>query len=164
TLFRSRFEQNIVPKLPFLRAQVIHNDANDWNVLVNEQDHSQIAGVIDFGDSVHTILIAEVAIACAYSILDTEDPIGAAAALTAGFHDFYPLLAEELDILFDLIAMRLVTSVTISASRRDWTDDNPYLAISEAPAWKLLEKLDAINPRFATAIFRKACGFDAVSG
>src|SRR5690606_31517213 len=67
--FLNRFEQNIVPKLPFLRAQVIHNDANDWNVLVNEQDHSQIAGVIDFGDSVHTILIAEVAIACAYSIL-----------------------------------------------------------------------------------------------
>lgn len=162
--FLNRFEQNIVPKLPFLRAQVIHNDANDWNVLVNEQDHSQIAGVIDFGDSVHTILIAEVAIACAYSILGTEDPIGAAAALTAGFHENYPLLAEELEILFDLIAMRLVTSVTISASRRDWTDDNPYLAISEAPAWELLEKLDAMNPRFATAILRKACGFDAVSG
>jgi 4-aminobutyrate aminotransferase-like enzyme/murein DD-endopeptidase MepM/ murein hydrolase activator NlpD len=93
-----------------------------------------------------------------------EDPIGAAAALAAGFHEKYPLKAEEIDLLFDLIAMRLVTSVTFSASRHDKTDDNPYLAISEAPAWRLLEKMDAMNPRFATAILRKACGFDAIEG
>jgi 4-aminobutyrate aminotransferase-like enzyme/Ser/Thr protein kinase RdoA (MazF antagonist) len=162
--FIVRFENHVAPKLSRLRAQVIHNDANDWNVLVSKGDHEQIAGLIDFGDAVHTVLIAEVAIACAYSILDMEDPIGAAAALAAGFHEKYPLKAEEIDLLFDLIAMRLVTSVTFSASRHDKTDDNPYLAISEAPAWRLLEKMDAMNPRFATAILRKACGFDAIEG
>jgi 4-aminobutyrate aminotransferase-like enzyme/Ser/Thr protein kinase RdoA (MazF antagonist) len=162
--FIVRFENHVAPKLSRLRAQVIHNDANDWNVLVSKSDHEQIAGLIDFGDAVHTVLIAEVAIACAYSILDMEDPIGAAAALAAGFHEKYPLKAEEIDLLFDLIAMRLVTSVTFSASRHDKTDDNPYLAISEAPAWRLLEKMDAMNPRFATAILRKACGFDAIEG
>ena len=162
--FIVRFENHVAPKLSRLRAQVIHNDANDWNVLVSKSDHEQIAGLIDFGDAVHTVLIAEVAIACAYSILDMEDPIGAAAALAAGFHEKYPLKAEEIDVLFDLIAMRLVTSVTFSASRHDKTDDNPYLAISEAPAWRLLEKMDAMNPRFATAILRKACGFDAIEG
>lgn len=162
--FIVRFENHVAPKLSRLRAQVIHNDANDWNVLVSKSDHEQIAGLIDFGDAVHTVLIAEVAIACAYSILDMEDPIGAAAALAAGFHEKYPLKAEEIDVLFDLIAMRLVTSVTFSASRHDKTDDNPYLAISEAPAWRLLEKMDAMNPRFATAVLRKACGFDAIEG
>ncbi|WP_176073432.1 aminotransferase class III-fold pyridoxal phosphate-dependent enzyme [Brucella intermedia] len=162
--FLARFERDVAPKLPLLRAQVIHNDANDWNVLVDSRDNERIAGLIDFGDSVHTVLIAEVAIACAYSILDMDDPIGAAAALAAGFHAKYPLLPQEIDLLFDLIAMRLVTSVTLSASRREKTDDNPYLAISEAPAWRLLHKLDAMNPRFATAILRKACGFDAVEG
>jgi 4-aminobutyrate aminotransferase-like enzyme/Ser/Thr protein kinase RdoA (MazF antagonist) len=162
--FIARFETAVEPTLSRLRAQVIHNDANDWNVLVDEQDSQKISGIIDFGDAVHTVLIAEVAIACAYSILDMDDPIGAAAALAAGFHEKYPLQAEELDVLFDLIAMRLVTSVTFSASRRDRTDDNPYLAISEAPAWRLLEKMDAMNPRLATAILRKACGFEAVSG
>ncbi len=162
--FIERFETLVEPKLSRLRAQVIHNDANDWNVLVDEHNHQRISGVIDFGDAVHTVLIAEVAIACAYSILDMEDPIGAAAALAAGFHEKYPLQAEEIDILFDLIAMRLVTSVTFSASRHDQTDDNPYLAISEAPAWRLLEKMDAMNPRFATAVLRKACGLDAVDG
>ncbi|MCV9907581.1 aminotransferase class III-fold pyridoxal phosphate-dependent enzyme [Brucella sp. HL-2] len=162
--FITRFETLIEPKLAGLRAQVIHNDANDWNVLVDNKDNEKIAGLIDFGDAVHTVLIAEVAIACAYSALDMEDPIGAAATLASGFHEKYPLKAEEIDLLFDLIAMRLVTSVTVSASRREKTDDNPYLAISEAPAWRLLEKMDAMNPRFATAILRKACGFDAIDG
>ncbi len=162
--FITRFEKSVAPKLPTLRAQVIHNDANDWNVLVDKNDNEKIAGLIDFGDAVHTVLIAEVAIACAYAALDMDDPIGAAAALTAGFHEKHPLKPEEIDLLFDLIAMRLVTSVTFSASRHDKTDDNPYLAISEAPAWRLLEKMDAMNPRFATAILRKACGFDAIDG
>lgn len=162
--FITRFENFVAPKLAGLRAQVIHNDANDWNVLVDNDNHEKIAGLIDFGDAVHTVLIAEVAIACAYAALDTQDPIGAAAALTEGFHERYPLQGEEIDLLFDLIAMRLVTSVTFSASRREKTEDNPYLAISEAPAWRLLEKMDAMNPRFATAILRKACGFDAIDG
>ncbi|MBB4094957.1 aminotransferase class III-fold pyridoxal phosphate-dependent enzyme [Brucella pecoris] len=162
--FLVRFERDVAPKLPLQRAQVIHSDANDWNVLVDPQDNERIAGLIDFGDAVHTVLVAEVAIAAAYSILDMDDPIGAAAALAAGFHAKYPLLPQEIDLIFDLIAMRLVTSVTLSASRREKTGDNPYLAISEAPAWRLLHKLDAMNPRFATAILRKACGFDAVDG
>lgn len=160
--FITRFETLVEPKLANLRAQVIHNDANDWNILVDNQDHEKIAGLIDFGDAVHTVLIAEVAIACAYAALDTQDPMGAAAALASGFHEKYPLKAEEIDLLYDLIAMRLVTSVTFSASRHDQTADNPYLAISEAPAWRLLEKMDAMNPHFATAILRKACGFDAI--
>jgi len=54
--------------------------------------------------------------------------------------------------------------VTISASRRSHTDGNPYLAISEKPAWTLLRKLDAMNPRLATAILRHACGFEAAPG
>lgn len=162
--FIARFEQTVQPKLASLRAQVIHNDANDWNILVDAETAGNVTGFIDFGDAVHTVLIAEVAIASAYAILDMDDPIGAAAALVAGFHEKYPLQAQELDVLFNLIAMRLVISVTFSASRQDQTDDNPYLAISEAPAWRLLEQLDSMNPRLATGILRKACGFDAIEG
>jgi 4-aminobutyrate aminotransferase-like enzyme/Ser/Thr protein kinase RdoA (MazF antagonist) len=161
--FLKRFA-TIAPQLATLRAAVIHNDANDWNVLVDPADHDRISGLIDFGDALHAPLIAEVAIAAAYAGLDHADPIGAAAAIARGFHTEYPLLEEEIDLLYDLIALRLVTSVTISASRRSHTDDNPYLAISERPAWALLRKLDRMNPRFATAILRKACGFEAAPG
>ncbi|MFC0805613.1 aminotransferase class III-fold pyridoxal phosphate-dependent enzyme [Ensifer sp. P24N7] len=162
--FLDRFDERVAPRLPMLRSAVIHNDANDWNVLIDEDDHDRISGIIDFGDALYAPVIAEVAIAAAYAGLDHPDPIGAAAAIASGYHAEYPLLEEEVDLLFDLIAMRLVTSVTISASRRAHTADNPYLAISERPAWALLRKLDAMNPRFSTAILRKACGFETVAG
>ncbi len=161
--FLTRFAA-IAPRLAMLRAAVIHNDANDWNVLVDNGDADRISGLIDFGDALHAPVIAEVAIAAAYAGLDHADPIGAAAAIASGFHAEYPLQEEEVDLLYDLIAIRLVTSVTISASRRSHTQDNPYLAISERPAWTLLRKLDRMNPRFATAILRKACGFEAAPG
>ncbi|MBP1860186.1 aminotransferase class III-fold pyridoxal phosphate-dependent enzyme [Rhizobium herbae] len=162
--FLARFETVVEPKLPKLRSTVIHNDANDWNVLVADDDHDRIAGLIDLGDALYAPVIAEVAIAAAYAGLDHADPIGAAAAIVRGFHAEYPLLEEEIDLLFDLIAMRLVTSVTISASRHAHTGGNPYLAISEKPAWTLLRKMDAMNPRFATVILRHACGFEAAPG
>ncbi|KQY13012.1 hypothetical protein ASE23_21115 [Rhizobium sp. Root73] len=162
--FLARFETAVEPKLPKLRSTVIHNDANDWNVLVADDDHDRIAGLIDLGDALYAPIIAEVAIAAAYAGLDHADPIGAAADIARGFHAEYPLLEEEIDLLFDLIAMRLVTSVTISASRHAHTGGNPYLAISEKPAWTLLRKLDAMNRQFATAILRQACGFEATPG
>ncbi|WP_457581224.1 aminotransferase class III-fold pyridoxal phosphate-dependent enzyme [Ensifer canadensis] len=162
--FLVRFAKSVEPRLATLRSAVTHNDANDWNVLVDKSDHDRISGLIDFGDALYAPVIAEVAIAAAYAGLDHPDPIGATAAIASGFHAEYPLLEEEVDLLFDLIAMRLVTSVTISASRRAHTADNPYLAISEKPAWTLLRKLDRMNPRFATAILRKACGFEAAPG
>ena len=161
--FLKRFEA-LAPRLATLRAAVIHNDANDWNVLVDAQDADRICGLIDLGDALHAPVIAEIAIAAAYAGLDHADPIGAAAEIAKGFHAEYPLLEEEIELLYDLIAIRLVTSVTISASRRSHTDDNPYLAISERPAWELLRKLDRMNPRFATAILRQACGFEAAPG
>lgn len=162
--FIARFETLVAPKLGTLRSGVIHNDANDWNVLVGNDNHDVIAGLIDFGDALYTPVIAEVAIAAAYAGLDHGAPISAAAAIAKGFHKYYPLREEELNLLYDLIAMRLVTSVTISASRHAEAEDNPYLAISEKPAWDFLRKLDRMEPLFATAILRKACGFDAVSG
>lgn len=162
--FLDRFDAIVAPRLPGLRAQVIHNDANDWNVLVDPDRPERVSGLIDFGDALHSVLIAEVAVASAYAMLDVEDPIGAAGRLAAGFHAEYPLRQEEVDLLFDLIVMRLVISVTLSAARRDQAGDNPYLAVSEAPAWRLLRRMDAMNARFATAILRHACGFDAVSG
>jgi 4-aminobutyrate aminotransferase-like enzyme/Ser/Thr protein kinase RdoA (MazF antagonist) len=162
--FLDRFDAVVAPRLPGLRAQVVHNDANDWNVLVDPERPERVSGLIDFGDALHSPVIAEVAVASAYAMLDVEDPIGAAARLAAGFHAEYKLREEEVDLLFDLIAMRLVISVTLSAARRGQTGDNPYLSVSEAPAWRLLRRMDAMNARFATAILRHACGFDSVPG
>lgn len=160
--FLDRFDQDIAPRLNGLRAQVIHNDANDWNVLVDPNDPTRVTGLIDFGDAQHAPLVAELAVACAYAIMDSPDPLGSAQILIAAFHAEYPLEEPEIDLLFDLIMARLVISVSISSTRKDQLAQNPYLAISEAPAWTLLRRMAAMNRCFAIAILRKACGFDAV--
>src|SRR5580692_5894164 len=60
-----------------------------------------------------------------------------------------------------LIGMRLAVSVTNSAHRKSLVPDDPYITISEAPAWEALQKLAAIHPRFAHYTFRDACGLPA---
>jgi 4-aminobutyrate aminotransferase-like enzyme/Ser/Thr protein kinase RdoA (MazF antagonist) len=162
--FLNRFEAGVAAKLAGLRAQVIHGDANDNNLLVDGAVGQRIVGLIDFGDAIHSATIGELAVAGAYAILDQPAPIDVAGAIAAGYHRVYPVQSEEVDLLFDLMAMRLVTSVTLSASRRDRVKDNAYLNISEAPAWAMLERMRAMDPALATGMLRHACGFEAAPG
>ncbi|GAB2179065.1 aminotransferase class III-fold pyridoxal phosphate-dependent enzyme [Dongia sp. agr-C8] len=162
--FLERFETKVAPRLARLRAQVIHGDANDNNLLVDGAVGQRIVGLIDFGDAIHSATIGELAVAGAYAILDQPAPIDVAGTIAAGYHQVHPLQSEELDLLFDLMAMRLVTSVTLSASRRDRVKDNAYLNISEAPAWAMLGRMRAMDPALATGMLRHACGFEAAPG
>ena len=161
--FLQRFEARVAPSLSRLRAQVIHGDANDNNLLADEAGQ-RVTGLFDFGDAIHSATIGELAVACAYAILDDAEPLEVAGRIAAAYHDAFPLQPAEIDLLFDLIAMRLVTSVTLSASRRERVKDNAYLNISEAPAWTMLERLAAMDPALATGILRHACGFEAAPG
>ncbi|MGQ3072955.1 MAG: aminotransferase class III-fold pyridoxal phosphate-dependent enzyme [Ferrovibrionaceae bacterium] len=159
--FLDRWDDRIGPALMSCRAGVIHNDANDHNLLVAG---GVVTGIIDFGDAIHAPLVGELAIACAYAILGQADPLAAAGRIAAAYHREMPLTDDEIGILFDLIAMRLVTSVTISASRRGRQDDSGYLTVSEADGWAMLRRLGAIDPGIATAVLRKACGLEAAAG
>ena len=162
--FLRLYESEVVPALPALRRSVIYGDANDYNVLVSPAwpQPRKITGLVDFGDMHHSVTIAELAIAAAYAMLGEENPLEAAARVVAGYHAALPLTENELAVLFPLIAMRLAVSVTNSAHRKSLVPDDPYVTISEAPAWVALERLEKIHPRFAHYTFRAACGFPPV--
>ena len=158
--FLLQFEIDALPILPTLRCSVIHNDANDYNILVNEAEENrprQVVSVIDFGDIVHTCTICELAIATTYAMLDKADPLAAAASVVAGYYEAFPLTEAELFVLYPLICMRLCVSVVNSAYQQQVEPHNDYLRISERPAWRLLEQLVDIHPRFAHYTFRSAC-------
>src|SRR5882757_4746891 len=57
---------------------------------------------------------------------------------------------------------RLAVSVTNSTHCKTLKPDDPYVTVSEAPAWEALERLEKIHPRFADYTFRSACGFPPV--
>jgi 4-aminobutyrate aminotransferase-like enzyme/Ser/Thr protein kinase RdoA (MazF antagonist) len=140
-----------------LRFSVIHNDANDYNILVNEAEH-RVTAILDYGDVVYTAAVCELAVALAYVMLDKPDPIGAAAQAVAAYHETYPLTEPEIDVLFTLAVTRLCSSVCYAAKQTRDAPDNEYLNISNAPAWALLEKLSNVPIEWPTRVFRYACG------
>lgn len=130
----------LAPALPPLRHGVIHNDANDHNVLVAD-DGASISGLLDLGDSIWSPLVTELAVAAAYAALQTEDPFATIEDVRRGFEEALRLADDERTILVELIALRLATSVALSAHQSRLDPDDPYLTVSEAPAWELLELL-----------------------
>jgi len=124
-----------------LRHGVIHNDANDNNVLVAD-DARSISGLLDLGDSVYSVVVNELAVAAAYAALDAPDPMAVIAAVRRGFERELPLTADEAAAVLDLVALRLCTSVALSAHQSRLAPDDAYLTISERPAWELLATLE----------------------
>jgi len=163
----ARFDAVVSPALPGLRRAVVHGDANDHNVLVDAGDRTRpderfvhVCGLLDFGDLVHSVVVAEAAVAAAYVVMQSGDPVGAVCDLVAGFHSENPLTEAELDVLWTLVLARLSLSGVHAAAQSAQRPDDPYLVVSEGPAWRALESLLAINLRHALYRLRDACGFD----
>lgn len=151
------YTQNIQPAFAEVRSSIIHNDANDYNVLVNK---GVVRSLIDLGDMLYTPTINELAIAAAYAMMGHADPLSALVSMVRGYHSILPLTQKELDLLFPLIQTRLAVSVTNSAIQKRLRPDDPYVVISEKPAWALLEKLEKIPPRLAYYHFLETCGLE----
>ncbi len=155
--FLALFETEVEPRLRALPRGAIHNDANDYNLLVD--DKGDVSGILDFGDMVEGPLVAEAANAAAYCMLDERDPLRAARLVVSGYHEKRPLGEDELSVLFPLIATRLAMSVSISARQFRDEPDKEYLRVSEAGAWRLLSWIRQQPERLGRYALRDACGF-----
>jgi 4-aminobutyrate aminotransferase-like enzyme/Ser/Thr protein kinase RdoA (MazF antagonist) len=144
-----------------LRFSVIHNDANDYNVLVGGDGphRNYVSAILDYGDVVHTATICNLAIALAYVMLGTSNPIGAAVPVIAAYQETFPLTEAEVEALYTLAVTRLCCSVCFAAKQTRAAPDNEYLNISNAPAWSLLEQLQEIPFEQPRNLFRLVCGF-----
>ncbi|WP_203258404.1 aminotransferase class III-fold pyridoxal phosphate-dependent enzyme [Hyunsoonleella ulvae] len=155
--FFQQFEAMVRPHFPELRQQIIHNDANEWNVLVTEH---AVSGIIDFGDIAQSFLINEVAVALTYVCYDKEDPLRWASVFLKAYHKVLPLKPLEIELLYYLIAARLCISVCNSAYAKQENPTNTYASVSEVSAWGMLYRWLAIGPIKATNSFKEAVGFE----
>ena len=148
-----------------VRRSALHGDLNDFNVLVDgEDDAGRVAGVIDFGDMVHSYAVAEVAIAVAYAVLDHDDPLAAAAAIVRGYHGVRRLTDDDVAVLFGLVQLRLCASVAIAAHQQPQRPADEYLSISQQPIRRTLPLLAGIHPDAAEENLRQACGLEIAHG
>ncbi len=160
TYFQNRFLE-ILPRLNNLNKGVIHNDINDNNIIVSQNlSYPEVKAIIDYGDSIYTSQINNLAITIAYAIMDKSDPLQAAIQIVRGYHSVFQIDEEELNLLYDLIAMRLVISLTKSAINKSKEPENAYLLISEESAIDLLKKWHELNNTLVTYSFRNACGLN----
>ena len=141
-----RFEELVLPALPSLRSQVIHNDVNPGNVLVSDGDVRTVAGVIDFGDMLRAPLIIDVAIAASY--LREGEALAVIRSFLAGFESVTTLEPVEHKLLYDLVRMRLATTVAILHWRAQARSaDDPYLekALTERGAERFLGQISSLG-------------------
>lgn len=149
---------NLIPKLNNLPSQLIHNDANDNNIVIA---NGKVISLIDFGDVIVAPKICGLAVACAYSINNFSDPIYDLLPLVRGYHLENPLGSDELEILFDLIKHRVATSITMAAIQSNADPSNKYLLISQDRFAELIKVLNSTDANLSWFRFRSICGYEA---
>jgi 4-aminobutyrate aminotransferase-like enzyme/Ser/Thr protein kinase RdoA (MazF antagonist) len=161
----ARFDAYVRPLLTELPRGAVHDDLNDYNVLVSGSLASgeglRITGIVDFGDMVHSFRIADLAIASAYMMLGADDPLDALSRVVRGYASVAAPREDELQALFGLSAMRLCVSACMAAHQRRLRPDNEYLDVSQAAIRATLPALARIPFQLATTVLRAAAGVEA---
>jgi Ser/Thr protein kinase RdoA (MazF antagonist) len=140
--FYEIYEKNTLPKSPHLRKSIIHNDVNEQNLLVAAHNPHQVSGLIDFGELQYGTHINELAITLAYALLGEDDINMAARRIIDGYTEVFLLEAEEMEVLPNLIAMRLIQSIIMTSNSAKDFPDNEYILVSQKPARKLLRRVE----------------------
>ncbi len=144
------FEQRVLPAFAGLRRQLIHSDANPENVLL-DADKLEVAGFIDFGDMLRAPLVVDVAVAASYLRDFGDDALQFILPFVAGYHSVTNLNEPELELLFDLVRARLVTTVSMlywRLSARSEDDAYRQSTLSrESGAQIFLARLDDLGRR-----------------
>ena len=157
-----RFDRHV--RLDQLPRRAVHADLNDYNVLVGgslrHPDAMRVSGIVDFGDMVHSYGVGDLAIAAAYMLLDSIDPLATLAALVRGHTSVSRLSEDELQALFGLSTLRLCASACIAAHQMRERPDNHYLDVSQAAIRRTLPTLANTPFGLATAVAREASGLE----
>ena len=137
------YEEHVVPVIPKMKKGVVHNDVNGLNILfdVGAADKCDFSGLIDFGDSVKTCYLFELAIMLAYGMCEKDNPVEFVGPMFRGYRDVFPLSAEELDCLYYAVLARLCQTAVNGEYRFTLEPWNTYLLTTPSQGWKLMNLL-----------------------
>jgi Ser/Thr protein kinase RdoA (MazF antagonist) len=114
------FDQIVVPRMGDLETQVIHGDYSPHNVVVDSRSDDFVAGVIDFGDTMHTAVIFDPAVCLANLLGRTATrPWRDASAFTVGYERERPIKDSELPLLPVAALARLTLRALITNWRAE---------------------------------------------
>lgn len=154
----SDFIENKLDALAGMRRQVIHNDFNPHNILIDVSSNS-VSGILDFGDIIESATVIDLSVALSYMIdIDKADPLENVLIYLSRYHIEIPLLNRELDLLFDLVKMRLAMILVISTWRASMhSDRHDYVMRNNLSSWFRLQALHRYDASLATKRFYQVC-------
>ena len=96
---------------------------------------------------IHAPLVGEVATGAAYQMAGTADPLAAAGEFVGAYHAILPLLAEEQEIVADLVTTRHLITVLISEWRSArYPENHAYIMRHNPAAWDALHLMADLSP------------------
>jgi 4-aminobutyrate aminotransferase-like enzyme/Ser/Thr protein kinase RdoA (MazF antagonist) len=162
TAVLDRFDNNVASGMSGLRGQIIHNDLTLDNVLLD--DAHRVSGIVDLGDTTHTALVCDLAIALVSLMWGRADPLEAAHVAISGYSSVTRLEEPEAAILSDLVCARLAALVLIANWRVDRYPENAdYITGNVDLAWRLLEQFDELGWPAVARHMETACCDPALS-
>ncbi|MGO9632406.1 MAG: aminotransferase class III-fold pyridoxal phosphate-dependent enzyme [Steroidobacteraceae bacterium] len=153
-----------MPALRSLRSQAIHGDCHGHNLLVDAEGVG-ISGILDFGDMIHAPLVFEPAVAMSELLSDDLAPLDALSLLLRGYSQRQPLEPADVEVLYDLIAGRLATTILVHAFRG--RQDDRGAAVLDRPAALAARSLDVLTQAgrdFLTKTWHDAADSTSPSG
>ena len=151
------YEKRIIGVKDDLPLAIIHNDANDHNIIVNNDNIPY--GIIDFGDIIKTYRVCEPAICIAYLLLNRGDSIQIITKFLNAYQNKYPLTKIEINVIIYFICLRLCVSVTMAAYRKKIFPDNKYIRVTEQQAWDFLKKVQQVDlEQWSDQIIKRVVG------
>ncbi len=146
----------VTKNLNKLRFSLTHGDANNYNLVVNK---NQISGLLDYGDMIYAPTINDLSISLSYALMSSENIHLTLKNVIVSYHSIFNITFDEIFSLMTLVKSRLTITVVMAEKQRKKFPNNEYLSISEKDAWKLLYKLDSINPYFFIFLIRYFCEY-----
>jgi 4-aminobutyrate aminotransferase-like enzyme/Ser/Thr protein kinase RdoA (MazF antagonist) len=151
--------REVLPRLPALRAQVVHSDGHSGNLLRARPDTDAVVGVIDFGDMVHAPLVQDLAVTIASFTRHGDMSLDNAVAQVEAWNAVLPLTDDELEMLHDLVLLRLATALYMYDFRIRATEDPPAWLNEERPdIVRALSNFLALDRVAGLERYRAACG------
>ncbi len=155
-------EQHTLPALKKTRCQLVHQDANDANVMVSHDDPTQIAAILDFGDVAFNSILAEIVTIAETYADDEQDPVRPLLQVAQGYDSAYPLTGQEVDLLFDVMCLRLAMA-SIIINYRKLNDPEAGTHLEDRFYTKMLLKLVDMGHETVTRRLREALRFPVYS-
>jgi len=123
-----------------LPRSTVHQDLNDHNLLVEPDAPDRVRGVIDFNDAVHTIRVADVAIAASYGMRRPGDPLANLVAVVDGYLAVRELTGAEREVIFPIAVTRLCVNWAIWRSRA-LSRPTAYGDARSRTTWPIIERV-----------------------